>query len=73
MAPGQIAAVPVMAAGDASIFLAIVNVLAVLLPHALLAVTLMVPLATKLGVYDTVMLAVPCPDVMVAPAGTTQL
>ena len=41
---------PVIAAGDGNVFLAMVSVLAVLVPQLLFAVTLKVPFAVKFGV-----------------------
>lgn len=61
-----------MAAGEASVFFAMVNVRGLLVPQ-LFAVTLKTPLAVKFGVNVILIVAVPCPLVMFPPAGAVQL
>jgi len=62
-----------MAAGRARVAFEMLNVLAGPFPQLFLAETLSVPGLVKDAVKLTVMLFDPCPAVMVAPVGATQV
>lgn len=64
---------PVITEGAAGTFLMTAVDALPLEPHALTAATVTFPDAGKLVPNETEMELLPCPDVMVAPAGTAQL
>lgn len=65
--------VPLITPGRAGLFLVILMNLKGPEPQALFAVTLSESLAMKLGVKFTVIVVVPCPDVMDPPGGAVQV
>ena len=72
MSPLQTEVAPAIGAGEGGMFRVMAKVLAALLPHEVVATTDKVPAAVNEDVNDTVMLRLPCPLVMVAPAGAVQ-